>query len=370
MIGNVLQQILFLFLLIIFISFVSSSGWLGSHQAHAQATCSGQFISVSEPLNDLGPNEYIRLDGGPTGFTGGLYPGGTNTRPANHEAAGIAIADQIIPLDASGNADRPHGKIVMISVGMSNTAAEFSEFIFQANGDAEINPQLVIVNGAQSGRSSETWVDPQAETWQKVDETLQAAGVTPQQVQVAWVKLAQRFAGDFPAKAQALQDDLEAIARNLKIRYSNLKIAYYSSRTRAYQYWQGLSPEPVAFETGFAVKWMIEKQLNGDPDLNFDSASGPAVAPYLSWGPYLWIDGLNPRSDGLVWTQSDLREDCTHPSENGSQKVADQLMAFFKSDSTSRPWFLADTSVPPTPGPTVTPTPFRYYLPLLMNMAD
>ena len=35
-------------------------------------------------------------------------------------------------------------------------------------------------------------------------------------------------------------------------------------------YHQGLSPEPAAFENGLAVKWMIEKQISGDPSLNYD----------------------------------------------------------------------------------------------------
>jgi hypothetical protein len=85
---------------------------------------------------------------------------------------------------------------------------------------------------------------------------------------------------------------------------------------------------------------LIEAQINGDPELNYNPALGPVVAPYLSWGPYLWIDGTNPRSDGMVWTQDDLGNDCVHPSASGNAKVAAQLLAFFKSDSTTQSWFL------------------------------
>lgn len=45
-------------------------------RSYAQASCTGEFIPVSTPLNDLGANEYVRMDGTPTGFIGGLYPGG------------------------------------------------------------------------------------------------------------------------------------------------------------------------------------------------------------------------------------------------------------------------------------------------------
>jgi len=71
------------------------------------------------PLNDLGPGLY-------QGFGGGLYPHGTDTRPPAHEAAGVDIAlNQIRPLDANGSNDVSNGKVVMISIGMSNTTDEF-----------------------------------------------------------------------------------------------------------------------------------------------------------------------------------------------------------------------------------------------------
>jgi hypothetical protein len=143
------------------------------------------------------------------------------------------------------------------------------------------------------------------------------------------VKQAQRQAGPFPAKAQALQSDLEVIARNLKLNYPNLRIAYFSSRTRSYSE-TGLSPEPTAYEGGFAVKWMIEKHISG---------AMPGT-PWLSWGPYLWSDGLVPRSDGFTWACEDLVDDFTHPSTTGRAKVADQLLAFFKTDATAASWFL------------------------------
>jgi len=96
---------------------------------------------------------------------------------------------------------------------------------------------------------------------------------------------------------------------------------------------------------------MIEKQINGAADLNFDPAKGPVVAPYISWGPYLWADGTVGRSDGLVWLCSDLEDDFTHPSATGGvPKVGHQLLAFFKTDPTATPWFLRQTVVgsPPT----------------------
>jgi len=332
--------------------------------AQATQTCERPDRSVSTPLTDLGNNPYVRMDGTVTEFTGGLYPHGSNTRPPELEAATLSLAEQITPLNTEGLPD-PAGKIILLSIGMSNVESEFNRFIHLAQDDPQINPNVVLLNGAISGRTAERWVDPQAGTWVEVNYRLLRGKLSPLQVQAAWVKQTLLGAGDFPAKTLELQSDLEAIARNLKQIFPNLKIAYFSSRTRSYAYPRGLSPEPQAFEGGFAVKWMIEKQLEGDPSLNYDPERGPVQAPLLVWGPYLWIDGTNPRSDGRTWLAEDMAQDCVHPSESGRTKVAEMLMEFFKTDTSTTSWFLAGgtspaaqpTSTPPRAPATPTPSP-------------
>ena len=246
----------------------------------------------------------------------------------------------------------------MISIGMSNTRSEFNAFISEVNDATNINPRLEIVNGAQSSMTSDVWAfpTPQRNPWPQLDAWIANQGLTSAQVQVAWVKLAQAGGGDFPEKAESLQGDLEVVVRSLHTRFPNLKIAYLASRTRAYKYWNALSPEPVAFETGFAVRWMIEKQINGDPDLNYDPSNGTVVAPLLLWGPYLWADGSNPRGDGFVWLAEDLASDCIHPSSSGNSKIGNLLIEFFQSDTSTVSWFLENPSVTPTPPPTATAT--------------
>src|SRR6266571_1671653 len=63
----------------------------------ARADCS-LTSTGNVPLDDLGPGMY-------QGFEGGLYPNGANTRPPAHNAAGLAIASQILPLNSSGIPD-------------------------------------------------------------------------------------------------------------------------------------------------------------------------------------------------------------------------------------------------------------------------
>lgn len=295
-----------------------------------------------EPLTELGANFYH-------GFPGGLYPDGLNVPPPEHEAAGVALAHEIQPLDANGQPNPQTGRIVLVSIGMSNTTQEFSVFQQMANADPDKNPQLVIVDGAQGGMSAARIINPDdgatgARFWTTVNQRLAGAGVTPQQVQVAWVKEADaRPTEPFPIHAERLQSELARIAQILKDRFPNLKIAYYSSRIYAGYATTALNPEPFAYESGFAVKWLVERQIDGDPELNFDPARGEVKAPWLAWGPYLWADGLTPRQDGLIWECDDFRDDGTHPSESGRQKVATLLLDFFKSEPTARPWFLRNT---------------------------
>ena len=316
------------------------------------------------PLDEMGFNSY-------SNYSAGLYPNGANTRPPAHEAAGIQIAvNQILPLSASGNVDTNSGKIVLLSLGMSNTTHEWASgdnlthdvtktFQYRADRDPSKNPQLVIVDGAIGGQDAIQWTNPADATWsQVITQRLPQAGVTTNQVQAMWLKEAlavPKNYGTFPLHAQSMQHDLGMILRIAKSKYPNLKLVYFSGRTHAYETNSAaLNPEPFAFETAFADKWTIQDQLNGTNNLNYDPNNGPVVAPWLSWGPYIWVNGTQSRSDGLVWLCSDVQQtDFTHPSSNGVYKVASQLLAFFKTDPTTTPWFLKKSGAS---GPTCAPS--------------
>ncbi|MDQ6633033.1 MAG: PKD domain-containing protein [Verrucomicrobiota bacterium] len=321
------------------------------------------------PLPELGLKFY-------KGFLGGLYPNGANNRPPAHLATGLQIAtNQIAPLNSNGTPDSVNGKIALLSIGMSNTTQEWASkgtntFRDQANRDPSKNSQLIIVDGAQGGQDATTWTNLNQATWSNVLPRLMAAGVTTNQVQAIWMKQAiANETGALTNHAKLLQSYLEQIVRNAKIFFPNLKIVYVSSRTRAYVANTGLNPEPYAYETAFAAKWMIEKQIRGANDLNFDSTKGVVVAPYLSWGPYLWVDGTTTRSDGLTWLCSDLVADFTHPSTNGVEKVGSQLLAFFKTDPTATPWFLKKTMIGQSPACSVSANVTNGTAPLAVNFS-
>ncbi|MGC3967510.1 MAG: hypothetical protein QM775_09120 [Pirellulales bacterium] len=125
-------------------------------------------------------------------------------------------------------------------------------------------------------------------------------------------------------------------------RFPNCRLAYVSSRTYGGYATTRLNPEPYAYESGFAVKWLIEEQLKGGAELNFDAAKGPVRAPWLSWGPYLWAEGATPRkADGYSYAPTDFSGDGTHHSQQGLRKGGEQVLKFLRADSTTKNWFSA-----------------------------
>lgn len=320
----------------------------------AASDCSKTSVGLV-PLTDLGTALY-------KGYQGGLYPDGSNLRPADHENAGLEIARSIRPLNATGQADAS-GRIVLLSIGMSNTTQEFSTFKPLADSDGDKNSKLMLVDGAQGGMTAADISNLNSskgqQFWLTVDSRLAQSAVTPAQVQIAWVKEANaRPTEGFPAHANKLEGELRLIAQILKTRFPNIKLAYYSSRTYGGYASTTLNPEPYAYESGFAVKWLIEDQINGSTSLNFDPSRGEVRAPWIAWGPYLWADGMTPRSDGLVYRCSDFVDDGTHPAPNGARnKVADMLLSFFKTDSTAAEWFLEDAGGDSDPPAVTVATP-------------
>jgi Cu/Ag efflux protein CusF len=279
------------------------------------------------------------------GFEGGLYGGGKNERPKEHEAAGLALARQVQPLDADGKPSAD-GKIVMMSVGMSNTAQASSGFQQALAKDKDVNPRMLFVNGAVGGMTALAIQDPDdngrgTRYWAEVDQRLRQAGVTRAQVQVIWIKEADAGPNSgFPTYAKTLQAELTRIVQIFPNRFPNCKLVYLSSRTYGGYATTALNPEPYAFESGFSVQWLIAEQIKRDANLNFDAAKGAVKAPWLSWGPYLWANGSTKRSDGYSYERSDFAGDGTHHSAEGSRKIGQHMLAFFKRDSTAKPWFV------------------------------
>jgi len=152
-----------------------------------------------------------------------------------------------------------------------------------------------------------------------------------------------------------------------------------------------LNPEPYAFESGLAVKWLIQAQID---DVNFpgithntpsgllDYTTTPPEAPWIDWGAYMWAsdtrvpchncplpgiaqlnhpnltwiqsvagpskcDPSNPTQECDFQAKSGVKADNTHPSDCGRNKTADEMIYFLCNSPYTAPWFTANrTSCP------------------------
>ncbi len=343
------------------------------------------------PLPDMKPGDHY------LGFAGGLYEAG-NTAPEDHRKAGMEAAAAIQPLDRDGKPS-PNGAIVFMSLGLSNTMLDFHMFQNEYGSDSRINRKsMFLLQGAKGGIPACMWTAAEgagdcsgmigapepmqrrmaANQYDRVrDEVLAdafgtgprpsdcgGAGrpcLTEKQVQALWIKSANPGPGAQgyrplcdASKPDCVNDDhTEAIRferqlgqtiRAARQRYPNLKQIFVSSRTYAGYAKRPSNPEPFAYEYGFAVKWLIEAQIQQVRTGKVDPVAGDlsirgGVAPWVAWGPYLWTNGSLGRSDGLVSNLEDVTEgDGTHPSNLGMHKAAGELMDFFMQSSFT-PWF-------------------------------
>ncbi|MBS0264321.1 MAG: hypothetical protein JSS02_20450 [Planctomycetes bacterium] len=300
----------------------------------ADRRVTGERVGL-KPLTEMSARDTYQ------GEDGGLYGQGENEPPPALRTAAREETAQIVPRGRDGRPARD-GRIVLISISMSNWTQEFSVFKRLADRDPEKSPRVTIVDCAQGGQPMSRWADPQSQTWTVAEQRLAREQVTPAQVQVVWIKLANPGpSGDLAQHGKALQKDTTAVLQQARERFPNLRLAYLESRIFAGHATTGLNPEPYAYEGAFVVRWLIQAQQRGDRELNYKHGADAVKAPLLLWGTYLWGDGAEPRqSDGLVWNRDDFAADGTHPSEAGQRKVAELLLKFCKTDDQVKSWFV------------------------------
>ena len=124
--------------------------------------------------------------------------------------------------------------------------------------------------------------------------------------------------------------------RALRVRYPQLQMVFISSSIYGGYDTTGYNPEPFAYEEGFSVKWLIESQITemrgsaanpGRGTLNYAKKS----APLIMWGPYLWANGMTPRTDSTFWMRPDFEPDGVHPSQLGETKAAGMCSSFSRA---------------------------------------
>src|SRR5438874_2906226 len=128
--------------------------------------------TVRIPLTDLLTRTYYKN-------IGGLYPGGSNFPPADHDSAARARRNAIKPLDVNGD-ESPFGKYVLIAIGGGNVTEEWCSktsrppcgswtFMGRAALDPTVNRfSLVIVNGAADSLDAQAWTAATAPAYERV----------------------------------------------------------------------------------------------------------------------------------------------------------------------------------------------------------
>src|SRR5438067_4388206 len=128
-----------------------------AHRSVAHADCANASTSFT-PLIDLHSGTY-------QGYRGGLYPAGHDAPTAKYLKQGLAAAKRVRPVD---------GKIVLLSIGMSNTTQEWQAFM-QLVRTSQLATPVTLVDGAQGGQDAEIVTNPSATYWSNAEQRLRAA---------------------------------------------------------------------------------------------------------------------------------------------------------------------------------------------------
>jgi hypothetical protein len=96
---------------------------------------------------------------------------------------------------------------------------------------------VTLVNGAMGNQAADSWDSPDEANYDRINEALlQPRGLSEQQVQVIWLKVANRGSLSRPALPAADADAFVLLSalgntvRALKMRYPNLQQIFLSSR--------------------------------------------------------------------------------------------------------------------------------------------
>ena len=373
----------------------------------------GQTLFSATPLIDW-TSQTTAYKTMPGYLYGGYYTG--FRLDSTHDADGQAIAQTIQPLCHDGTTtgcnpgETP--KIVVVGIGMSHWTKELCHdqgpywqpqpcdpwsFIYKFENHTGVNPSVLVVDCALGGHPAQDWVSDDIikggmhyHLYTDCNNHLMNdLGVFPAQVQIVLLKQANTanrgidlvpipdnglpqgcatnpVYGTDP-DACVLLNELGTITRFFKANeYANTRMMFVTSRSYG-GYATGLNPEPFAYETGFALKWLIGSQiretLNGTVNdtagsLSYHINDSSGTAPWIDWGTYQWAAGTmvpcqHCAIPGLTWRQDDymnpqptcpageecdFEQDNIHPSSCGRDKASNMLMYNLCNSAYAAPW--------------------------------
>ncbi|MFI5173034.1 MAG: T9SS type A sorting domain-containing protein [Chitinophagales bacterium] len=280
-------------------------------------------------------------------FQGGLYHGGSNEMPLGHLKKGIKISKSIKPLDSLGNVDWVNGRVIMACFGPSTSVQPFKQYQQELDGTEGLNNcfETIILNHV--GGIEKMTLD-NIDYWEEIDSVkLIPFGITREQIQIGWMMNGSRIDSNYemPLQADSIKAKYIETFQALKANYPNLQILYlsppyYSGYADPFDENYAVNQEPCAYHAGFATKWAIEDQMMGSPALKYKNPG--AMAPFLSWGPHIWADGLRANEwDGLAWDCGRYKPDGAgiHLNDSGKEFLGHIIYDFFLNDTIAGFWY-------------------------------
>lgn len=294
------------------------------------------------PLNDLGTGYYLD-------YEGGLFKEGSNSPTAAHLDKGKKIANNLKKRDDFGNIDEANGTIMMIGMGASVASDAFNTFrdTMLAQDWPGVNPCLEVKSVFIGGKDMGDILDPDQNYWGTFQDRLDAKFIDPDQVQVAWMLMqSEATTHDVESYVTYVIGQYKLILADMLDEMPNLRIVFlsgmhYTGYTAPSHERYDAMVEPKGYWGNLAIRELINQQMDGDPDLDFEGAD--RKVPYITWGPYFWADGTNPRADGLSWSCEEFRSDSTgggfHLKEEYQYKEGDMIYDFLTTNDVAKLFF-------------------------------
>lgn len=326
-IGRLVKPLLLLIIIVLLIAIAVL--FIYNRETNTEET-QAAVLSQLVKLNDLEKFSVYKNQGG------GLYKSNTNSPQLTHRILIQKQLQLIKPLGTTGVSD-PDGKIGFIYLGDPYTQGEFTALADFLEGNAQVNPALVLMDSAQEPFDASYW-EKSLNAWEVMNTKVEDAGITAKQVQILWINLSMgKISGDFDSDMDSQTELLEQVVKTGLIKYPNIKIVYlssprYAGRSRVADY-----QEPNSYEAAFAVRELINKQERGE--LKFrENLSLLDSEPALLWGPYIWNSKIS-EEEPFAYPVNYYAADGLILNALGKQKYVVDLFNFWVNYEFSKTWF-------------------------------
>lgn len=288
--------------------------------------------TVKVPITDLGVGTFY-------GYTGGLYPNGENLPSGQYAADLDSVSASIIPLDVNGNY-ASNGKIGFISIGASTCSIMMNNLRKKTKKSSLTNPLLLTANCTGGGESIQEINDTISNAyWNVAFSKLSKNNLTAKQVEIVYMETDDSInVMTFPERPLNTKQVYTTTLQILLTKFPNLKVVYVIGRTTTFL-GPGKKPqnrEPGPYYNGWGCKFLIEGQINEEPELQYKGEN--RKVPMVTWGWYEWSVGYQARTDGFTWTK-ELTKDGLHANDQGADILSTNFMNFLLNNPYSNKWY-------------------------------